>query len=897
MHDDESGWILGMRRIAEAVILAMACLAPWAYGSVDAWAEFGLDVGVVAIAILGSAVAIGTGRGRHWLCLPSVALFGLTSLALLQATPLPGDVLRRIAPSEHASWASLVPGTPERIMGDPGPPVALPAPTLSQDPGATIDAAARLAAAWLLFVGVLGLGGGPAAFRRFALAIAGNAIAIALFSLVQSLTWNGKIYWIRPIGNSAWSVGGPFVNHSHMAEYLNLGLGFAMGFLLASGRDGPRVKGVSPWAAFASGLLVVGIITSHSRGGFLAMLASMTTMALTLGMQSLRRGGGRPWASPGASRSGRTAFGVGALASLALVGVSLFALGDSSSYRERLSTILDPSDDGYAGRMEIWREALGAWRDHPTWGTGLGSFASAAILYRRQDRGGFWSHAENEYIQMLAEGGIVGFGLALTALVAIVRLGRKALVAAPSPRLWPLVLGGLCGGLSLAVHSSSDFGLRIPGVGVAAVVLAAHLSRLGLQARGWPRVDGRRRSRGIGSALAGLVMVAISLGVAAHGWNKLRSEALLAGAGLPPPGSEMPTVGLGKSPLLQAQRMREMPDGGRADLPVAELRRMRGALEEVVRIRPTWAEGHQWLGLVYIGLYEQAEAGSVGGALDDPEGAHLAGPRGRLEAIPLPRADSKAGSAAGERLAHEPARRYRVAAARSFLEARRRCRVSALPHAGLAGLADSLRPGDPPSVYAGRALRLSSHAPTIHFLARVAAAAGDLDLAARCWKKSLQLSDSGWGEVADAAAAVLPPGKILGQVLPRGGRHALYFADKLYAAPEDREERDRFLRAAIERMPGDIDLPPIDRLWLESQARAKLGDRDRARGQMGKALAANPLRVAWRSQFVRWLIEWREWDEAHEQALIGTRLSPDDPELQRALEATVDAIARGAPAA
>jgi hypothetical protein len=151
-------------------------------------------------------------------------------------------------------------------------------------------------------------------------------------------------------------------------------------------------------------------------------------------------------------------------------------------------------------------------------------------------------------------------------------------------------------------------------------------------------------------------------------------------------------------------------------------------------------------------------------------------------------------------------------------------------------------------------------------------------------------------EVADQAGAVLPPARILGQVLPPRGRLALRFAERLYAAPEDREVRDQFLEAAIERLPGDLALPPTDRLWLEGRARALLGDRARARGQMEAALAAEPLRGEWRSELVRWLIAWGDLDEAHDQALVGTHLIPGDPGLNRALKAAVEALARGLPA-
>src|SRR5881396_3067597 len=41
-------------------------------------------------------------------------------------------------------------------------------------------------------------------------------LALAMFSIIQYFTWNGKFYWIRPNTTSASSFG-PFVNHNNFA--------------------------------------------------------------------------------------------------------------------------------------------------------------------------------------------------------------------------------------------------------------------------------------------------------------------------------------------------------------------------------------------------------------------------------------------------------------------------------------------------------------------------------------------------------------------------------------------------------------------------------------------------------------------------------------------------------
>ena len=150
---------------------------------------------------------------------------------------------------------------PEHVLGDTDVAVALPAATLSLEPDSTLQTAARLAAAWLLFQAVLGLKGTPGVSLRFARVVVLNAALLSLFAIVQGLTWNGRIYWVRPAPRvrGSWSAGGPFVSHSHLAAYLNMGLGLALGLLLQGNwRDFLRRDSTKLWTAYAAG--------DHRRG-------------------------------------------------------------------------------------------------------------------------------------------------------------------------------------------------------------------------------------------------------------------------------------------------------------------------------------------------------------------------------------------------------------------------------------------------------------------------------------------------------------------------------------------------------------------------------------------------------------------------------------------------------
>jgi O-antigen ligase len=847
----------------EAILIAMACLSPWAFGAVEAWAELGLDVGVALLAVCWAFGGRRPLHGRGLSCLPGLALGGLVVFALIQASPLTDRGLRVLSPGTARLRASLIPRAAERVGGDPLPPVSLPAATLSQDPEATIHAALWLAAAWIVFQCALGLSDGPGALRRFSRCFAANAAVLALFSLFQALFWNGKIYGWRA---SPYGSAGPFVSHNHLSAYLNLGLGLALGWLAAGDRTRSprRERGRRLWAAYAAGLIVSGVVISLSRSGFLGLGAGLIGLFLMLRPRGLR-----PW----------MALGTAAV----LVPVFLVVVGRAAPYQQRLASLLESSS--YAERLQIWCDAVRAWPHSPIWGTGLGSFSVAAAPFFRHATGVRYVHAENEYVEWLVEGGLLGVGLAGLFLVGVVRLGRRAWAASTSNRERTLILGGAFGGISLLVQSGGDFAPHIPAVGISALILTGLVARIGLECEPpAPSFPAGSRPRGGRWLVAELGMALLGLIVLAHGARWARAEAGFLGAGLDLRDNEV---------LLRSRDRLNSPDGSSlAASP--ELTRLQGALEQALRMRPDWAEGHLRLGLIHLHGYEQAAVESLASSMEDPKTRGLlANPlwlHDVIHSTPEPGREP-----IGELAAFEPIREHLIPAARSFLEARRCCPVMALPHAELATVDYLLEGGDPGPVYVERALRLAgANAPLIALATQLAVQEGDPDLAARGLRQSLETHALDWTEVADLASGILPPDRILQDVVP-DSRSALGFADRLFSAPEDREIRGKFLRSALQRLPREPGLSPAARLELEAQLLERLGQPGPALRQLEAALALEPRRTGWRKDLVVWLIARGELRQAHDQAMIGLSLTPDQPEARQALNLAADALARGKP--
>ena len=853
---------------SEGVILAVVVLAPWAFGAVEAWAGFLIAAAIVALSMLVAASTCVKSVGRSGLATPGLALLGLALLALAQAAPLPGG---------------STPSPPVRVVGDPAPAVPPVIATIAQDREAAIGAACWLVLAWTFFLSVFHLGSG----HRVAVAIAINSAVLALFAMIQALTWNGKIYWMRDSPQDhAWFAGGPFVCHNHLAAYLNLGLGFAIGFLVNPvPRERGGGRGLRLGWAYVAGVVAVGVIGSQSRGGTVAMLVALVAVFAVTGRRSLVCG----------------------LAALGMTALMLVVLGGGAM--SRLATVLDSGTRGYAVRFEVWRAGLRALIERPMLGAGLGSFATAAAPYLDRDRGVVFTHAESEPIQLLAEGGLVAAWVAGAGVVALVVVARRAWRSNPDGGERPLVLGAIFGLLTVAIQSLGDFPLHIPAVALAAVASAALLTKLAREIRSgarkgdWLRVvlarclspfraprawgtgtgtgrvppepvpvpqagdfpthSRRRRASWVTSRFFETATIAAALLALAHARSLARAESALAGSGVPLAG---PAITAAEEPTK------------------TELQRMAAALERALIHRPNWSQGHLRLGETRLALY-QAEVSEWINI--DGTDAVMADPLWLIGLVH----DGKVHVA--DLAIQEPVALYLIPATHSFLEARRANPASASAYVGLASLHYLLKGDEPATILIDRARRLAgADAAILAQIAEIAVRLKSLDQAARCWRRILAVRSEDWEQVADAAGAVLSP-EVIRDAVATGGRDALRFADHLYA--EDRDARNMLMAAALERLPNEIELSKAERLSLEAHARAALGQVDMAQGRMEQALALEPSRGEWREELIGWLMSRGEVGSARRHARIGLQLCPGRERFRTALEQTTEALSQGLP--
>ena len=129
-----------------------------------------------------------------------------------------------------------------------------------------------------------------------------------------------------------------------------------------------------------------------------------------------------------------------------------------------------------AMRRDSWRLFL----DHPVLGTGLGTFEMVFPPYDSLYDGKIANHAHNDYLEALAESGILG-GLCCVWFLGIVILNSlKGLTELGSSFGSALNLAGLLACCGILVHSLVDFNLHIPANALL-FFISAHLATVRLQ--------------------------------------------------------------------------------------------------------------------------------------------------------------------------------------------------------------------------------------------------------------------------------------------------------------------------------------------------------------------------------------------------------------------------------
>jgi O-antigen ligase len=263
--------------------------------------------------------------------------------------------------------------------------------------------------------------------------------AVSLLGIIQHFTAEGKIYWFREV-TSGGDPFGPYVNRNHFAGFVELVLPVGLALLV--------FRGLHRDAFSMVGLLTVvplgALILSGSRGGIVSLAFELGVLAL------LARSRKRP---EGPRIAGIAIVGLAAAALIAWLG--------AGQAIERFSKVR-AGDVLLERRTTMFRGALHVFLDHPITGAGLGTLVAVYPRYETGYDGKVVDHAHNDYVEILAETGILG-GLCCAAFLWILfQEARRNFEAEQGHFSRALHAAAITAVGGLLLHSFVDFNLHIP---------------------------------------------------------------------------------------------------------------------------------------------------------------------------------------------------------------------------------------------------------------------------------------------------------------------------------------------------------------------------------------------------------------------------------------------------
>ncbi len=265
--------------------------------------------------------------------------------------------------------------------------------------------------------------------------------ALSVFALLQYFTWNGKFYWIRSTLSGLGSPFGPFANHNHFAGYAELLIGFPISLIVANAiRREERI-----FYGFLAAVIGVTILFSLSRGGMVSLLIEL----MFIGLLSSR------------TQAKTSTFWRGTIivALIAMIFIGAVWIG-ADPVVERITG--NNQDSFSTSRTWVWKDALKVFQAYPISGAGVGAFQT--VYPQRSDYDGVYGYvaqAHNDYLQVLADGGIIGGVLALWFIGIVLRDVMRGMRSC-DPLIAALALGSGAGIVGLLTHSLFDFNLQLP---------------------------------------------------------------------------------------------------------------------------------------------------------------------------------------------------------------------------------------------------------------------------------------------------------------------------------------------------------------------------------------------------------------------------------------------------
>ena len=449
-----------MTALSERLLVAALAWGAFSFGGVYPWAYWPL---AVVCAVVGVRTILATRAWRDYrINRLAMAMAAVAAAIALQLIVLPYSLLDHLSPAFDRFFREYA------LVYHPASLRAL-----SLDPRSTLVALALFVAFSLLLLGLMG--GLRYMSQEWLLnQVMGIGIALTIVGVIQKAfpfdPAHPTVYgfWEPRQGGTPF---GPFINRNHFAGWMVMALPLVVGYACAvlaqtspAGRRG--VAATLRWCvtveasrflllSFCALLMGMALVLTGSRSGIASFAIAMMVFAFLAGRQF---------------RSRRSRLVVAGALGMFVLGAIAWAGSDATIGR----FLLARADSSGAGRVQAWQDTLRIIGDFPWFGTGVGTFGQAMLVYQTAGRPVMYAQAHNDYLQVMAEGGVLVVAPAVVALVLVLATLRRRLAPGREQSMTPWVRAGAVAGLAgIAAQSLVEFSLQMPGNTVLFVLVLA----------------------------------------------------------------------------------------------------------------------------------------------------------------------------------------------------------------------------------------------------------------------------------------------------------------------------------------------------------------------------------------------------------------------------------------
>jgi len=435
-----------MSKSALYIFLTTLIFAPLAFGSVELWSQATNTV-LICLAVL--AFFWGTQRKEAcWYTVPGlVPLLALLGYMLFQLLPMPPFLLKLLSPQAFTVYSITAEASDNAYH------------PLTLNPKATLNEFFRFTTYGLCYIAAVQLLSRYRYFKKVLLTLCLLAGVIAFEGIIQKFSSPTKFYWCRTTPDNISGVTGPWVYHNHFAGYMEMLLPICLALFLYyrptfSYNLPLREKVVSVFTlpkanihiilGLCAILMYASIFVSLSRGGIIS-----STLSLLFFFFLLTRSKG----SFSHSTKGKY------LLLFLLVSVAAVSWFGWEPIFGRFDRFANAAGEIQESRFTLWHDSWQMIKDFPLFGSGFGSFLTTYPAYRTVPGNFIYDHAHNDYIEILTDGGLVGFLLITLFIAVLFRDTLKVLARRRDHFATLLTLGSMSGIVAILFHSVTDFNM------------------------------------------------------------------------------------------------------------------------------------------------------------------------------------------------------------------------------------------------------------------------------------------------------------------------------------------------------------------------------------------------------------------------------------------------------